>query len=99
MPSDFNIFSAECFNLIEAILWIGIGLGLYMAHKSFPVKEYKNIVITAILFLLFGVSDIIEIYSGAWWSSWWLLTWKISNGIALLYFTFKLLKSEKLKRN
>ena len=93
MPSDFNIFSAECFNLIEAILWIGIGL--YMVHKSFSVKEYKNILITAILFLLFGVSDIIEIYSGAWWSSWYLLIWKISNGIALLYFTFKLLKIRK----
>ena len=94
---NFNIFSVEWFNLIESILWIGIGLGLYLSKKSFPIKQNKNIVITAILFLLFGVSDIIEIYSGAWWNSWWLLIWKILNGIGLLYFTFKLLKSEKFK--
>ena len=84
MTEGINIFSAECFNFIEAILWIGIGLGLLCVCFE---KREKNILITAFLFLLFGVSDIVEIYTGAWWSPWWLLTWKILNGIALLYFT------------
>ncbi len=26
---------------------------------------------------LFGVSDFVEIWSGAWWRPWWLLAWKV----------------------
>jgi hypothetical protein len=26
--------------------------------------------------IAFGVSDVIEIQTGAWWRPWWLLVWK-----------------------
>jgi len=58
----------------------------------------KHILITALLFLLFGFSDIVEVYTGAWWSPWWLFVWKILNIIALLYFVFKFIKSERFKQ-
>ena len=27
-------------------------------------------------FAAFGISDLVEMHSGAWWEPWWLATWK-----------------------
>ena len=32
--------------------------------------------IAAVTFCAFGVSDIVEVETGAWWRPWWLLVWK-----------------------
>jgi hypothetical protein len=30
----------------------------------------------AVAFLAFGLSDVVEVQTGAWWKPWWLLVWK-----------------------
>ena len=40
---------------------------------------------------LFGLSDIVEIQTGAWWQPWWLLVWKgacISGLVLLLWIWY-----------
>ena len=38
----------------------------------------------AVVFIAFGVSDIVETTTGAWWRPWWLLVWKGVCVLALL---------------
>ncbi len=30
----------------------------------------------AVSFILFGLTDFVEMRTGAWWHPWWLLAWK-----------------------
>jgi hypothetical protein len=34
--------------------------------------------VAALLFLVFGISDFVEITTGGWYKPWWLLLWKAS---------------------
>ena len=63
-------------NYIEAGLWISIGL----IFAGFAVRQSTRRRILSVIasptFLLFGVSDIIEVRTGAWWKPWPLLALK-----------------------
>jgi hypothetical protein len=85
----------ETFNSIEAALWILIGVafavvgfatGLGVWHKGDEkgASTRKQTWIAAITFIVFGLSDIVEIRTGAWWRPWWLLVWKALCVITLL---------------
>jgi hypothetical protein len=62
-------------NRVEAGLWLAIALALTVAgmRRSGPRLD---LVAAAIAFALFGMSDLIEATTGAWWRPWWLLVWK-----------------------
>jgi hypothetical protein len=65
----------EQFNLLEGIFWLLIAMGLLVT--SFRKTHLrKHLLAAAILFVLFGISDFVEIRTGAWWHPWWLLVWK-----------------------
>lgn len=67
------IYSAGGFNLIEAVVWIIIGVVVFSAlNKPAFEKSKKEVFIGGVLFIFFGISDIFEIYSGAWWKPWCL---------------------------
>ena len=80
-----SIAPERTFNSFESLLWIIIGgvLAALVKKKEYVVHK-RQIIIAAILFVLFGASDIVEVYSGAWWTPWWLLVWKTLNAISLL---------------
>jgi hypothetical protein len=63
-------------NYIEAVLWcvIALGFGVQAIRKSGAIRT--RCAQAAILFLLFGLSDVVEVQTGAWWRPWWLLLWK-----------------------
>jgi hypothetical protein len=63
-------------NFIEAALWgvIGIGFVLYAGLPRTTTR--RTPLIAAATFLAFGLSDVIEARTGAWWRPWWLLVWK-----------------------
>lgn len=62
-------------NILEASLWGVIAFCLLAA--SFGKPQYrKSLLVAALAFLLFGLSDLVEISTGAWWRPWWLLVWK-----------------------
>ena len=66
------------FNSCEAVLWIGFGCALFIATAKSALKQLNVLYVAAITFVVFGVSDIIEIYTGAWWQPLWLLIMKVS---------------------
>ena len=62
------------FNFLEACFWISLGVAFLLAACS--KKRRRSPVITSFVFVAFGISDLVEIQTGAWWRPWWLLAWK-----------------------
>lgn len=60
------------FNYGEASLWFVIALVL--AVRLQMLRPWRWLVPVA--FACFGVSDLIEVQTGAWWEPWWLLVMK-----------------------
>ncbi len=73
----------QLFNLGEGLLWLGIGL--VIATRTLRSKDGKRIGYgAAVSFALFGVSDFIEMRTGAWYSPWSLLALKAACVASLL---------------
>jgi hypothetical protein len=62
-------------NYVEACLWgaIGVWFGINALRAN---TARADIFSGCVTFLLFGLSDIVEAHTGAWWRPWWLLVWK-----------------------
>ena len=57
----------QIFNIFEGLLWVNIAA--FLAWRSFKQKEYRKLLFgSSMSFLLFGVSDFIEVYTRAWYS-------------------------------
>ena len=84
------------FNYIESILWFTIALGLLVnSFKIGKLSAYFNICIIAfVAFAIFGISDIIEAQTGAWWRPLGLLVLKVS---CVVTFVFCFVKCKKLE--
>jgi hypothetical protein len=65
-------------NRIEAALWSLIALVFLTTALR---TQKRDAYAASIAFLAFGISDIVESHTGAWWRPWWLLVWK---GLCLL---------------
>ncbi|HEV7298102.1 MAG TPA: hypothetical protein VGN72_01975 [Tepidisphaeraceae bacterium] len=65
-------------NYAEAGLWIVIALGFAIAvlRKGHAPDARRDCVVAAVAFLLFGLSDVVETRTGAWWRPLWLFVWK-----------------------
>jgi hypothetical protein len=67
---------ASIFNYCEAVLWFAIALTVFLRRKNANVKLTKLAMLVSISFFFFGISDLIEANTGAWWRPWWLLVLK-----------------------
>lgn len=73
----------QLFNLGEGLLWLAIGL--VIGIRTLRSKDGKRIGCgAAVSFALFGVSDFIEMRTGAWYSPWSLLALKAACVVSLL---------------
>ena len=83
-------------NYIEAGLWSVFALGFlgYSYKRDSPIAKRKN-QITSLLFLLFGISDIVEVQTGAWWKPWWLFIWKTSCVLGFIVCFWHFLKIDR----
>jgi hypothetical protein len=77
-------------NYIEAFIWFGFAIGFAVNAGRTSGKTRINRLITTLIFLLFGGSDIVEVQTGAWWSPWWLFVWKASCvlSMAILFWVY-----------
>jgi hypothetical protein len=66
----------EIVNYIEAALWAAIGVFLLVHALRRKSGSGRAVVFAGLVFLSFGLSDVIEVRTGAWWRPWWLLAWK-----------------------
>lgn len=62
------------FNSVEAIFWITVGFIVW--RRSLGSVHQRLGRIAAAWFGLFGLSDIWEVFSGAWWRPWPLFALK-----------------------
>jgi hypothetical protein len=62
-------------NAVESGLWFVMAVGLLIAGVRRP-KIRNMCSLAAVTLILFGLSDVVEIQTGAWWRPWWLLVWK-----------------------
>lgn len=63
-------------NYVEALLWATVALLFAASAMRRHGAVRKRCVLAAVTFLLFGISDVVEVQTGAWWRPWWLLLWK-----------------------
>ncbi len=89
-------------NKIECVIWAIIALGFLV--RTFSLQDYRRNLayICAISFFLFGLSDLAEVTTGAWYKPWWLLVWKAACVIvftACFYFYLKCKKEIKNSQN
>ena len=83
-------------NLIEAVLWFGFTL--VFAFKAWhAAKDWRRLfTILAFAFFVFGLSDVIESRTGAWWRPFWLFLMKAACVGVFLYGVWKF---RQLKRS
>jgi len=101
MPKYYHIAVdiERAFNLAEAVLWFAAGLTLAGARNGEPFSRMKGLTAAAAaLFVLFGLSDLAELRTGAWWAPAWLLAWKTANGLALLFCSWRMCRLLKRGR-
>ena len=65
---------SEVGNLVEAFLWLAVGAVFLFALIRPGHRRAK--ILAAVNFAVFGISDLVEMRTGAWWRPWWLLAWK-----------------------
>lgn len=71
----FALEPSERFNLVEGTLWVLIAV--IFANRARRKTEFRNLQIAAsVAFLAFGISDFIEMRTGAWFRPWPLLVLK-----------------------
>ena len=80
-------------NYIEAGLWGTIGIG-FVVHTMVKGGNATSL-IAVVAFFAFGISDVIEASTGAWWRPWWLLVLK---GLCLAIFCALLLRHFAARR-
>lgn len=75
--------AVDAFNLFEVYLWSIMGVGFLASAIWKPANRWASIA-TGIMLILFGISDWIELSTGAWWKPWWLFVWKAVCVISLV---------------
>jgi hypothetical protein len=63
----------DYFNLVEGFFWISLGVWLMWTRRFIHKQPLHT---RAITLIAFGISDFVEMHTGAWWTPVWLLVWK-----------------------
>lgn len=64
-------------NQLEAVLWFLFGVGFAIRAMRKRDGHRRLAMILTAAFLVFGISDLIEARTGAWWRPVWLLILKV----------------------
>ena len=83
-------------NYIEALIWFLFAIGFAVNARKTSGRTRINRMITTLIFLLFGGSDIVEVQTGAWWSPWWLFVWKASCVLSMVILFWVYLRARPL---
>ena len=83
-------------NYLEALIWFLFAIGFAVNAGKTSGKTRINRLITTLIFLFFGGSDIVEVQTGAWWSPWWLFVWKASCVLSMVILLWVYLRDRPL---
>ncbi len=63
----------QIFNSIEMFFWLIVG-AIFFASGFYSCNRYKKLsFLLSFVFVAFGLSDGVEVHTGAWWQPWFLL--------------------------
>lgn len=68
-------YEYQVLNVIEACVWMSMAIACLLPWLRISWSPRQRWM-AAGTFLLFGISDLVETQTGAWWRPWWLLVWK-----------------------
>ena len=89
----------KTFNLIEMFIWLIVGIAFF-ASRFRQSNHYKKLTfLLAVTYIAFGLSDGVEVNTGAWWQPWWLLLWKIQCVIIFAISLTYYLRTERRLKN
>jgi hypothetical protein len=86
------------FNYAEAAFWWLLSLLFLVRAVRGEHRWRQDQFILAIAFAGFGLSDLIEVGTGAWWRPWWLLALKTVCLLAIVRLLWKLWPLLKTKK-
>lgn len=73
------------FNTYEALFWLILGLVIFLFKNRLSNKYRDWIIFSSINIFLFGISDIVEVYTGGFLhTTKWLFYWKAMHVIGLV---------------
>ncbi len=84
------------FNQFEAGFWFLIAVLLLLLYRRRLPRPW--VWLLPLTFAVFGVSDVIEVQTGAWWRPWWLLVVKASCIVVFLVALRAHLRHVKAKK-
>ncbi len=67
-----------------AVWWLIAAVFAWCAWSQTGVKR-RQCLQALVVFFAFGLSDLVEIRTGAWWRPWWLLLWKTACVVAMVW--------------
>ena len=73
---ELNVDPEKFGNWLEAGLWICCSLAVLVKAFRDPIRFRPTFFKLAATLFVFGLSDVVESFTGAWWRPWWLLVWK-----------------------
>lgn len=89
---------AFVFNAFEAVLWFAIG-GVLLFAATRKAEWRGRLLLSAIGFIAFGFTDVVETQTGAWWRPWWLFVWKAACVILLVAVGVYLARKNKAEHD
>jgi len=63
----------DIFNIIEMFFWLVSGTLLIIYSLKKTSRRKIHAAAAGITLIVFGITDIMEIFTGCWWEPWWLL--------------------------
>ena len=72
------------FNAVEALVWITAAVYVGRKAMKLPTRDQRVAVVASVFFVLFGISDVWEIFTGTWFRPLGLLILKIVCAAVLL---------------
>ena len=71
-------------NYIEALFWCSVACVVFVRSRRLSMPARVDGTWWAIDLIVFGLSDLIEAQTGAWWRPAWLLAWKAACLLGML---------------
>ena len=82
-------------NYAEAALWIALAVVFGVCAIKRGGLTRRRCATAVPVFFLFGMSDVVEVHTGAWWRPWWLFVWKALCIVSMLWLLWDYLRARR----